>query len=192
MSEGSPGRRRRALSAEDRRLWESVTRSVAPLRRRRAAVVEAAPAEPAAEPAKPSRPTAAAPPPTVKTPPAPSKPPPPPLAELGRRARQRVARGHVEIEARIDLHGMTQERAHGALMRFLRVAQANDARLVLVITGKGGRARDDGSERGVLKRMVPHWLSLPELRAYVVGFETAHVAHGGEGALYVRVRRVRD
>jgi DNA-nicking Smr family endonuclease len=62
---------------------------------------------------------------------------------------------------------------------------------VLVITGKGGRADEARSERGVLKRQVPLWLRLPEFRPYVVGFEDAHIGHGGEGALYVRVRRAR-
>ena len=62
--------------------------------------------------------------------------------------------------------------------------------LVLVITGKGARAAE--GERGVLKRQVPHWLGLPEFRALVIGFENAHIAHGGEGALYVRVRRARE
>jgi DNA-nicking Smr family endonuclease len=60
---------------------------------------------------------------------------------------------------------------------------------VLVITGKCGRAGDAGGERGVLKRQVPQWLRLPEFRAYVVGFEAAHIGHGGEGALYVRIRK---
>jgi DNA-nicking Smr family endonuclease len=62
---------------------------------------------------------------------------------------------------------------------------------VLVITGKGASNSVEGHERGVLKRQVPHWLRLPALRRLVVGFEDAHVAHGGEGALYVRVRRRR-
>jgi DNA-nicking Smr family endonuclease len=118
--------------------------------------------------------------------------PQPPLAPLGRRLRQRVARGSTAIDARIDLHGLTQEDAHHALRRFLRGAQADGASLVLVITGKG--ARGDamrGSERGVLKRLVPHWLRLPEFRATVVGFEPAHASHGGEGALYVRIRRAK-
>ena len=75
------------------------------------------------------------------------------------------------------------------MLHFLRNAQTRDARLVLVITGKGGRG---DSERGVLRRQVPHWLGLPELRTYVVGYEDAGVRHGGEGALYVRVRRTRE
>ena len=100
--------------------------------------------------------------------------------------RARVARGKEPIDARLDLHGLTQAQAHSALLRFLRNANARDARLVLVITGKGR-----GGELGVLKRQVPQWLGLPEFRAFVVGFEDAHVSHGGEGALYVRVRRAR-
>ena len=88
----------------------------------------------------------------------------------------------------MDLHGLTQSEAHGALLHFLHAASARGARLVLIITGKGGRG--DG-ERGVLRRQVPQWLALPDLRDLVVGFEDAHVAHGGEGALYVRLRRRR-
>ena len=70
-------------------------------------------------------------------------------------------------------------------------AQADGARMVLVVTGKGaGRGdREAAVERGVLKRQVPMWLSLPEFRLLIVGFEDAHVGHGGEGALYVRLRR---
>jgi DNA-nicking Smr family endonuclease len=109
------------------------------------------------------------------------------LAPLGRRMKQRVARGKEAIDGRLDLHGLTQSEAHAALLRFLRAASARGARLVLVITGKG--AREGGSERGVLKRQVPHWLGLPEFRTLVIGFDNAHITHGGEGALYVRVRR---
>jgi DNA-nicking Smr family endonuclease len=108
------------------------------------------------------------------------------LAPLGRRIRARVARGKEAIDGRLDLHGLTQSEAHSALLHFLRSATARDARLVLVITGKGR-----GGEPGVLRRQVPQWLGLPEFRSLVVGFEDAHVAHGGEGALYVRVRRAR-
>jgi DNA-nicking Smr family endonuclease len=74
----------------------------------------------------------------------------------------------------------------------LRKAQKDGAKFVLVITGKGGSARQDGSERGVLKRQVPQWLGLPEFRRYVVGFEDAHHRHGGAGALYLRMRRQRS
>ena len=113
----------------------------------------------------------------------------PALVPLDRRLKQRLARGAETIDARIDLHGRTQSEAHGALLRFLRRAQADGAKVVLVITGKGAGTSDFAHERGVLKRQVPHWLMLPEFRALVLGAEDAHAGHGGEGALYVRVRR---
>jgi DNA-nicking Smr family endonuclease len=186
-----PRRRKRSLTGEERALWRTVTYSVKPLRPRPDSEEPAVGAEPA-DPPKPraAKETATArAPSTVRPAKAPASPP---LASLDRRLRQRVARGNAAIDARIDLHGMTQERAHGALLRFVRGAQNDGAKLILVITGKGARAAAHGSaERGVLKRLVPHWLALPEFRAYVIGFETAHVTHGGEGALYVRVRRGR-
>jgi DNA-nicking Smr family endonuclease len=116
---------------------------------------------------------------------------PPPLLPIDRRTRQRLARGTETIAGRIDLHGRTQGDAHEALLRFLHRAQGTGARIVLVITGKGGRAGEVAGGRGVLKRQVPLWLALPEFRIYVAGFEKAHVEHGGEGALYVRLRRSR-
>jgi DNA-nicking Smr family endonuclease len=178
--------RRRRLTAEEHTLWSRITRSVAPLRR------QPIPAAATPVPATPG-----------KTKPAPSlrphqpsrdKAPPigPRLEPLDRRAKQRLARGRDPIEARIDLHGRTQDEAHAALLHFLRKAQDEGARFALVITGKGARARDEWSERGVLKRQVPLWLRLPEFRVYVVGFEPAHVGHGGEGALYVRIRKPGD
>jgi DNA-nicking Smr family endonuclease len=181
MSSGN-GRRRRVLSQEERVLWTTVTRSIAPLRDLPASGLDDAvvPTRPAKRPAK-SGPAA---------PLLPEKKSPPPLAPLGRRLKQRVARGKDQIDGRLDLHGLTQSEAHAALLRFLRTASSRGARLVLVITGKGARAAE--GERGVLKRQVPHWLGLPEFRALVIGFEDAHITHGGEGALYVRIRRMRD
>ena len=185
------GRRRRTLSYEERVLWTTVTQAIKPLSERAPAlsgdnsadaVAHPAPAKrlPPAPRIKPPRPVAA-------PPPVPPKPSAPPLTQLGRRERSRVARGKQSIDARLDLHGLTQDEAHGTLLRFLRTASARDARLVLVITGKGDR---DGG-RGVLRRQVPQWLGLPEFRTLVVGFEDAAIGHGGEGALYVRVRRAR-
>jgi len=84
---------------------------------------------------------------------------------------------------------MTRVRAHRALLGFLQRAHHDGLTFVLVITGKGAPRAD--AERGVLRRQVPEWLSLPEFRTLVVGFEEAHVGHGGEGALYVRIRRAR-
>jgi DNA-nicking Smr family endonuclease len=180
-------RRRRALSEDERALWESVAKQTKPLRKKpRAAKAEAVAAE--AE-----MPAAAKPAPSPK-PLAPNKflraakPEAPPLAPLGRRERSQLSRGRKEIEARLDLHGMTQTRAHRALSGFLQRAHSDGLRFVLVITGKG-RATAAEFERGVLRRQVPQWLSLPEFRSLVVGFEEAHIGHGGEGALYVRIRR---
>lgn len=189
----SDRRRRRVLSQDERELWTAVTRSIAPLRE----TVESAPEEDAAAPVAPSPPAPlkrrASGTPQVKPAPAKTAPPPspPPVVPLGRRLRSRVARGAEAIEGRLDLHGLTQSEAHAALLHFLRGAQTRNARLVLVITGKGRRDAGAG-ERGVLRRQVPLWLKLPEFRAFVVGMEDAHAAHGGEGALYIRVRRQRS
>ncbi len=173
-------------------LWQHVTRSVAPLKRRKPA--PAKPAEAAAEaktPGKPApAPRPAATPPGAKPPKAPKPPKPPALAPLDRRTLSRVNRGTVSIDARIDLHGMTQAAAHGRLTDFLRGAQASGARLVLVITGKGrDNGNGNGEERGILRRLVPIWLASHELRPVVVGFDEAGRAHGGAGALLVRLRR---
>ena len=178
---GRDGSRRRVLSPEERVLWTVVTRSIEPLRDLPSG--EAAP-EPATA-GEPARSRAAS---RTITPQTHAPPAPQPLAPLGRRLKQRVARGKEALDAKLDLHGLTQSEAHAALLHFLRSASARGARLVLVITGKGMRG---DSERGVLRRQVPQWLGLPEFRTYVIGFEDAHVAHGGEGALYVRVRRPR-
>ncbi len=184
----APPRRKRSLSEEERALWESVAKQTKPLRRKhRAAKPETIEATVAAEPVAPSRLPAPA-----KIPRAPTPQPPaaPPLAPLGRRERSQLSRGKKPIDARLDLHGMTQTRAHHALSGFLHRAHHDGLTFVLVITGKGKMGAQ--SERGVLRRQVPQWLSLPEFRTLVVGFEEAHIGHGGEGALYVRIRRLRS
>ena len=176
--------RRRKLSAEEHELWRGVTRSIAPLKRKRRqaeAPVEAEAAEVVTKrTAPPSRP--------APKPPRATSPKEPLLAPLDRRSRQRLARGTVPIDARLDLHGRTQAEAHDALLRFLRRAQDKGAKNVLVITGKGG-GFDSG--RGVLKRQVPLWLALPEFRAFVLSVDEASLNHGGEGALYVRLRKAK-
>ena len=124
-------------------------------------------------------------------PPAPAAPvrpafvPAPPGLE--RRERQRISRGLLAIEGRIDLHGLYQAEAHAALVGFLMRARAAGHARVLVVTGKGGE--DAYAERGVLRRSVPHWLRGADLRPIVLGFEEAARHHGGAGALYVRLRR---
>jgi DNA-nicking Smr family endonuclease len=188
-----PGRRH--LSDDERTLWRDVTRSVRPLRRLRikseAADGETASPKSSPRPAKvpkaetPTRAASPRPAATVKPKPAPG------LAPIERRQKKKLARGTEPIDARLDLHGCTQSEAHAALLQFLRRAQHNSARYVLVITGKGRAGGDGLREAGVLKRQVPQWLAMPEFRGYVVGFEDAAASHGGEGALYVRLRRAR-
>ena len=179
----------------DAALWEQATKDVKPLRRRRSKIVPpvTAPAPlPAPPPGKPKRPAALA-----KTSPRPAPPPPlaPPRplaagesAGLDRRSAERLRKGQVPIEAVLDLHGMTQERAHRALERFLTSAALSGTRCVLVVTGKG-RSKEEG---GVLKREVPRWLNEPGLRGLVLAIATARPNHGGGGALYVLLKRRRE
>jgi DNA-nicking Smr family endonuclease len=174
---------RRRLSDDERTLWRGFARGVKPLRRAAGAAVDVTPDQPMRQ----------APPQSAHQERA-GATQPPALAQFDRRLRQRVARGQATIDARLDLHGMTQTQAHAALLRFVAKAQAHGATLVLVVTGKGagagmGAAGIAATERGVLRRQVPLWLSLPEFRRFVVSFEQAHGSHGGEGALYLRLRR---
>jgi DNA-nicking Smr family endonuclease len=182
-------RRKRALSEEEHALWESVAKQIKPLRKKpRAAKTPAVLADADAgkhvTSTKPVSPVQMARAPKPELPSA-----APPLAPLGRRERSQLSRGRKQIDARLDLHGMTQTRAHRALFGFLQRARGEGLTFVLVITGKGKMGVE--SERGVLRRQVPQWLGLPEFRSLVVGFEEAHIGHGGEGALYVRIRRSR-
>jgi DNA-nicking Smr family endonuclease len=184
-------RRTRQLNSEERRLWAHVARHVKPMRGK------ALPPEP--EPEKPDQKAATAPAPRIGLP-APALPPQPvqkpalpPLAPVERKTLTALRRGRKDVDSVIDLHGMRQEEAHFALIRFLHQAQNSGYGLVLVITGKGGAAVSNSffEERGVLRRMVPHWLRLPDLRSLVIGFDEASPQHGGSGALYVRLRRRR-
>ncbi len=193
-SSGPPRARLRRLSAEEIELWLSVAAGVT--RRIGSALPARAPAEePAASrvPPQPSSPGPAAKPAGRGRPPA--GPPAPPLAPLERKLKQRLSRGRATADAAIDLHGFRQGEAHGALLRFLQRAQRDGLKVVLVVTGKGGRRPDEanggyeGRDIGVLKRAVPLWLSEPAFRATVVGYEEAGRSHGGAGALYVRVRK---
>ncbi len=196
---------RRRLSDDERALWRGVTGSIRPLGPRPDDEPEASnqalkpgnpksansksanskPAHPKSTKLAKSKPVAAR--VTATTPPASPRSPLPAPAPLGRRLRQRIARGNEALEARLDLHGLTQAGAYDALSGFLRRCQRDGVRTVLVITGKGS---GDG-ERGVLKRQVPMWLRTAELRGFVAGFEDAGLRHGGAGALYVRLRRPR-
>jgi DNA-nicking Smr family endonuclease len=113
---------------------------------------------------------------------------------MDRKAFGQMKRGKLRPEAKIDLHGMTLDRAHPALTRFILSAQAQGKRLVLVVTGKG-KERDDGGpipvRFGVLRHQVPQWLSMPPLSSAILQITESHVRHGGGGAYYVYLRKVR-
>jgi DNA-nicking Smr family endonuclease len=116
---------------------------------------------------------------------------------LDGRTDERLRRGLIDPDARLDLHGFTERDAHHALLLFLRTAQLRRHRLALVVTGKGARVAPDAPfdmelhyrSRGILKAVVPRWLRETPFATIVAGVRTAHVRHGGEGALYVYLRK---
>lgn len=209
--QGSGGRRGRHVSEDEAELWSHTTRSIEPLQRKKSRVRKPAANRTGSEPTPAPKPSAADAgrdlPAAKPQPPRPRHHPPPvktiakpatPLPAFEPRQARAIASGKIEIEGRIDLHGHRQAEAHGILRAFLHASYARGRRLVLVITGKGAerdRAGDALSdllemrERGVLRRNVPRWLEEPELRAIVLSYTTAAIRHGGEGALYVRLRR---
>ena len=196
-----PPPERGGLSREDADLWSRTAQSLQPLRRAKPRIAAGKADQPAISHNPQSKPVRAS---VSRTPPGEPavkpRPPPaaPPLADFDQRKLRRIARGRSEIEARVDLHGLRQSEAHHRLRAFVLDAHARGLRSVLVITGKGASgaqrdaARDDPrSERGVIRRNVPVWLEEPELRAIVVSYTSAHARHGGDGALYVHLRRRR-
>jgi DNA-nicking Smr family endonuclease len=108
-------------------------------------------------------------------------------AGVDRRTADRFKRGRMEIDGRLDLHGLYQEEAHTALVGFIQRSAREGKRCVVVITGKG-RVSEGG---GVLRREVPRWLNQPELRSLVLSIARAQVGHGGDGAIYVLLKRQR-
>ncbi|MCG5485302.1 Smr/MutS family protein [Sinorhizobium alkalisoli] len=178
------------LSPEDRILWGKVARSTRPMPGRLEELTGLLEEE--------EQPPAAPTPEQPGTPPSASK-----KAEQGfrlsgsgpeyhhhpleRPVKRKLSKGRLALEARIDLHGMIQSEAHGLLLQFLIKAHERGLRHVLVITGKGTSLGSDGA----LKRAVPLWFSLPEFRPLISSYEPAARNHGGEGALYVRLARVK-
>lgn len=193
-------RRKRGLSPEDRAIWDSVARQVTPLHPKKDPIVDKplptpkktdpkprfAPFNMAGPAGKPSAKAHVAPPlaDTLRTAP----------VKMDRKAFDKMARGKLKPEARIDLHGMTMDSAHPALQDFILASVAGNLRLVLVITGKG-KDRDDGGpipvRRGILRHAVPQWLRLAPLAPHILEIRPAHLRHGGEGAFYVYLRRRR-
>jgi DNA-nicking Smr family endonuclease len=160
---------------EDLRLWAIVASTVRPLQGR------ALPAAPPSPPKPTKAETKAAPP--AKAPPPASKRSPAPPQDVEPGYRRRLIRGRESVAARIDLHGLGQDAARAALTRFIERSASEGWRAVLVITGKGTTGD------GVLKRRVPDWLAEPPIRQHIAGVSEAHRRHGGEGALYVALRR---
>ncbi|MDK4704933.1 Smr/MutS family protein [Rhizobium sp. CNPSo 4062] len=181
----------RKLSAEDRILWGKVAKSTRPMPGRvadieafEAALQAEAEIEEIARAAKTKPVSSSA---ETQETPAPAKQPAGRHYPLERPVKRKIARGHLALEARIDLHGLIQSEAHGMLLDFLLRAHSRGLRHVLVITGKGSSM---GSE-GALKRAVPLWFSKPEFRFLISSYETAAQHHGGEGALYIRLSRLK-
>lgn len=162
----------RALTEEELIVWRRVARTARPLPGRTL-------------PAEPKEPPPSAPPVRMSAKTAPAAPPAPspkrPVAPPEISGEKRVRRGKLEIDATLDLHGMTQAQARAALGRFVAQQRARGARVVIVVTGKG-RAGE-----GALRRLAPDWLR--EEAAHVSGYAEAHQRHGGAGALYVRLRK---
>jgi DNA-nicking Smr family endonuclease len=162
---------KRPLKPEEARVWSMVTATVHPLPDRKAT--------------RPARPQTLDPPALVDPtrPTASRKAPRADVDDIEPNRRQRIAKAREAIGARMDLHGMTQDRARATLEGFLQRAWDDGCRAVLVITGKGVQGD------GVLKRRAPEWLGAPHLAHIVAGISEAHRRHGGEGALYVALKR---
>jgi len=175
-------------------LWARVAGSASPLKRRGAAppqtdkAVRSTPKS--VKPAQPEGPRQPLAKPTPKSGYVPRAEP------LDRQTSRQLEKGRLEVEARLDLHGIRQRDAHAQLRRFLKMAQARGLRHVLVITGKGADPETRTSfyeeeERGVLRQAVPRWLAEPDFASLVVNYSPAPRRLGGEGALYVRLRKGR-
>jgi DNA-nicking Smr family endonuclease len=182
---------KRRVTPEELELWRQVAQTVRPIKSRRRLPKEKEESPPASPAAKPRSAKPAPAPAAAARPQAPAKP-----HELthglshgiDRRQAERFRKGKLAIEGKIDLHGRTQQDAHDDLLAFLRRARDADKRCVLVVTGKGMTS----SKTGILRQAVPRWLNEPSFRALVLAFDYAEPQHGGEGALYVLLKRVRD
>lgn len=182
---------KRRPTLPDMHLWHEVTQSVHPLHPNRKVQPEPDGPE-TARPAKTGKARAMG---GAHLHPSNSAKKPPRAAPADRliepRLRQKLVRGRLPIDGTIDLHGMRQSEAHAALTRFIKSRSARGDRTLLVITGKGLSQSDDPTrQRGVLRSMLPIWLSQGELAALVSGYEISARPHGGEGAFYVRLKRL--
>ncbi|RUW57916.1 Smr/MutS family protein [Mesorhizobium sp. M7A.F.Ca.US.008.03.1.1] len=173
-------RRPDKLSEDDRVLWNLVARTAKPLKGKFAVDIPEIPAEVRPSQSQPVQPMA--------NPGGAAKPKTQHVAHaLDEPTLDKLSKGRLPIEGRVDLHGMTQDEAYSLLFSFLHRAHAGGVRYVLVITGKGSSSGGDG----VLRRAVPAWLSTPAFRPLVSSHDHAARNHGGSGALYIRLRRAR-
>jgi DNA-nicking Smr family endonuclease len=184
--------RKRSLRPEERALWRKIAKSVTPIDEARLKSIEED--VEATRPAKPAKPEGKPTPRSRVRSPKPERRPE--VTPVDRGGERRHRRGKIEIEAKLDLHGLTQDSAHAALRGFIQTAHFHRMRTVLVITGKGFKTHKRDAEPweyveevGVLRRRLPQWLGSAELRVMVSGYSAAHVRHGGEGAFYVTLRR---
>jgi DNA-nicking Smr family endonuclease len=176
------------ISSAEAELWRLAVRDVAPLRRRDLGLLRNPHAQAGEDRAQPhalgDRPgTAQIAEPAIPVRPPAQMPPLDRLAGVDRATAERVRRGRYPVEAKLDLHGMTQAEAHAALARFVAGSRLVGRRCVLVVTGHG---RTSG---GVLKAAVPRWLAEPALRPHLLLIAPARPMHGGDGAVYVLLRK---
>ena len=187
--------RRRTLTPDEKADWRKIARSVKPIDETRARSLVEDTLQSTIEGRKPSKPKKTkAPRPlhgTQVTHPLHHHAPVP----VDRSTEKRVRRGKLDLDARIDLHGLTQDQALSSLTHFLRMAWSEGYRNVLVITGKGISHREREGDPweypekpGVLRRKLPEWLGNPQLSQWVSGYSSAHTRHGGAGAFYVTLR----
>lgn len=175
---------KRTLTPDEKKLWKLVNKETKPLRRAHEEEAEEPPAEkPKAAPAKKMKPI-------VERRDVVHVPRQAPLA-LGRldaldgNNADRFRKGEYPIDATLDLHGMTYNKAHGALLKFMERQYTRQSRCLLIITGKG----KDGE--GILKQSLPGWLAASELRPMILAITPAKAKHGGSGAYYVLLKRKR-
>jgi DNA-nicking Smr family endonuclease len=183
----------RRPSPDEDALWRHVVRATAPLRRPVGSHFPTS-SELPVQPIQPRHGRVSN--RSMPIPPIQPAPPGPPSGGLDKRSAQRLKRGRMAIEGRLDLHGMTLDQAHGALDQFIDRAHRASKRCLLVITGKGRRPDEyqddrDRGPRGVLRDAVPRWLAAGSYRDQVLSVEPARPQHGGDGALYVLLRRKR-
>jgi DNA-nicking Smr family endonuclease len=179
----------RKPSADEQALFREAMQGAKPIARKKRVVAAPSPSKPESAEAKPvpvkSKPVAivrpVVPPPKAKPPLDAGR-----IADLDKRTAERFKRGEMAIDAKIDLHGLTQAEAHDKLQGFLAKAAAAGKRCVLIVTGKGAGGW------GVLRDAVPRWLNEPEMRRHLLAFTLAQPRHGGAGALYALLKRKRE